>query len=312
VTFDLPALLAPLPGLDVRYDEPMGPRTTYKVGGPAAAFIETSDEAALCALLVCLERAQIPSIVLGNGSNVLFADAGFSGVVIHLGQGFDGVDCTRDQHGPGRHRLEAGGAVSITRLLRATKDLEVAGVEFLGGVPGTIGGAIRMNAGTVMGEVSDSLESARVVTPDGRAHWIAASELELAYRTSSLPWGAVVVAARFHAQDADAGMRSRLAEVLAYRKSTQPLQYPSCGSVFANPKGDHAGRLIEACGLKGHRVGDAQVSEMHANWIINLGAATATDVRDLIDLCVRQVDEQHGVVLRHEVKMLGDWTGGAS
>lgn len=312
MTFDLPALLAPLHGLDVLYDEPMAPRTTYKVGGSAAAFIEARDEAALCALLLCLEDAQVPSMVLGNGSNVLFADAGFSGAVIHLGSGFDNVDCAREMHGPGRHRLEAGGAVSITRLLRATKDLEIAGVEFLGGVPGTVGGAIRMNAGTVMGEVSDSLEAARVVTPDGRVRWTPAAELSLAYRSSTLPRGAVVVGARFHTQDADPAMRSRLAEVLSYRKSTQPLQFPSCGSVFANPVGDHAGRLIEACGLKGHRIGDAQVSEMHANWIINLGHATASDVRNLIDLCVRQVDERHGVVLRHEVKMLGDWAGGGS
>ena len=168
-----------------------------------------------------------------------------------------------------------------------------------------------MNAGTVMGEVSDSLEAARVVTPDGQARWVPASELDLAYRKSSLPRGAVVVGARFVTRDADPAMRSRLAEVLAYRKSTQPLQYPSCGSVFANPEGDHAGRLIEACGLKGHRIGDAQISEMHANWIVNLGGATATNVRDLIDLCVRTVDDQHGVQLRHEVKMLGDWNGGA-
>ena len=312
MTFDLPAILTPIDGLDVRYDEPMAPRTTYKVGGTAAAFVEARDEGALRELLQALDRGDVPSIVMGNGSNVLFADAGFSGVVIHLGQGFSGVSCVRDVHGPGHHRLEIGGAVSITKLLRATKELEIAGVEFLGGVPGTIGGAIRMNAGTVMGEVKDSLESARIVTPDGEARWMTVDELSLSYRRSELPRGSVVVAARFQARDADPEMRDRLAEVLAYRKSTQPLQYPSCGSVFANPEGDHAGRLIEASGLKGHRIGDAQVSEMHANWIINLGEATASHVRDLIDLCVRVVDERHGVRLRHEVKLLGDWNGGAS
>lgn len=311
MTLDLPVLLAPLDGLVVRYDEPMASHTTYKVGGAAAAFVEADDEGSLRELLVTLDRAKVPFIVLGNGSNVLFADAGFAGVVIHLGQGFGEIECTRDHHGAGQHRLEVGGAASVTKVLRVTKELEVAGVEFLGGVPGTLGGAVRMNAGTVMGEVSDSLESARVLTPDGEARWIAAEDLQLSYRRSVLPRGAIVVGARFHTRDADPAMRSRLAEVLAYRKSTQPLQYPSCGSVFANPQGDHAGRLIEACGLKGHRIGDAQISEMHANWIINLGTASATHVRELIDLCVRVVDEQHGVQLRHEVKMLGDWKGGA-
>jgi len=289
----------------------MAPHTTYRIGGTAAAYIEARDESALRALLRGLVRENVPYVALGNGSNVLFADAGFAGVVIHLGQDFSGVECSRDVHGSGQHRLEVGGAVTITRLLRATKELEVAGVEFLGGIPGTIGGAVCMNAGTVMGEVSDSLESARVVTPDGQARWVPAAELEFSYRSSSLPRGSVVVAARFHARDADPSMRSRLTEVLAYRKSTQPLQHPSCGSVFANPEGDHAGRLIEASGLKGRQIGDAQISEMHANWIINLGEATASNVRDLIDLCVRTVDDQHGVLLRHEVKMLGDWKGGA-
>ena len=150
MSFDLRAILTPIEGLDVRYDEPMAPRTTYKVGGAAAAFVEARDEGSLRALLLALERNAVPSIVMGNGSNVLFADAGFSGVVIHLGLGFGDVSCIRDVHGAGQHRLEIGGAVSITKLLRTTKELEVAGVEFLGGVPGTIGGAVRMNAGTVM------------------------------------------------------------------------------------------------------------------------------------------------------------------
>lgn len=229
----------------------MASHTTYKVGGAAAAFVEADDEGSLRELLVTLDRAKVPFIVLGNGSNVLFADAGFAGVVIHLGQGFGEIECTRDHHGAGQHRLEVGGAASVTKLLRVTKELEVAGVEFLGGVPGTLGGAVRMNAGTVMGEVSDSLESARVLTPDGEARWIAAEDLQLSYRRSVLPRGAIVVGARFHTRDADPAMRSRLAEVLAYRKSTQPLQYPSCGSVFANPQGDHAGMV--SLGVGEHR-----------------------------------------------------------
>jgi UDP-N-acetylmuramate dehydrogenase len=169
-----------------------------------------------------------------------------------------------------------------------------------------------MNAGTVMGEVSDALESARLVLPDGGAAWTAASELGLGYRQSTLPSGAIVTAARFRTRDADPTMRERLTEVLAYRKATQPLQMPSCGSVFANPPGDHAGRLIEASGLKGRQIGGAQVAQMHANWIVNRGGATASDVRDLIALCQSEVENQHGVRLRHEVRMLGDWQEGGS
>jgi len=169
---------------------------------------------------------------------------------------------------------------------------------------------VRMNAGTVMGEVKDSLEAARVVSLEGGARWIPAQELGLAYRHSALPAGGIVTAARFHTQQADPAMRERLNEVLAYRKSTQPLQMPSCGSVFANPTGHHAGQLIESCGLKGRSVGGAQISEVHANWIVNLGDASAQDMVDLMDLAVSEVQSQHGVLMRHEVKLLGDWTGG--
>jgi UDP-N-acetylmuramate dehydrogenase len=296
--------------LTVRSDVPMAPYTTYKVGGPAALFIDVHEPDVLPDLLGRLAEHGIAWLVIGNGSNVLFADAGFDGAVLRLGNGFARAHVERDALGEGIHRLEAGAAVSITRLLRVTKDQELAGVEFLGGVPGTVGGAVRMNAGTVMGEVCDSLEAAAVAQAELPVRWIPADDLGLAYRHSELPEGGVVTAARFRCGDADPAMRERLAEVLAYRKATQPLTMPSCGSVFANPVGDHAGRLIEAAELKGHRIGGAQVSAMHANWIVNTGEATAADVRDLIELCVARVQEQSGITLRHEVRLLGDWGEG--
>ena len=161
-----------------------------------------------------------------------------------------------------------------------------------------------------MGEVSDSLEAAEVIVPGQEARWVPVEELGLSYRHSSLPPGGVVIGARFATRDAEPDMRERLAQVLAYRKSTQPLQAASCGSVFANPPGDHAGRLIEACGLKGRRIGGARVSEIHANWIVNTERASSQDVADLIQLCVDEVQRHHGVTLRHEVKLLGDWASG--
>ena len=164
-----------------------------------------------------------------------------------------------------------------------------------------------MNAGTVLGEVKDTLESAQLVEPGRSPVWVPRDALGMTYRSSTLPPGGVVTAVRFRCREAEPDTRERLNHVLAYRKKTQPLQAPSCGSVFANPPGDHAGRLIEASGLKGCRVGGAQVSEMHANWIVNLGYATASDVAELIARCIEDVRVQHGVTLRHEVRLLGDW-----
>ncbi|MGM0576603.1 MAG: UDP-N-acetylmuramate dehydrogenase [Myxococcota bacterium] len=302
--------LADVEGATVRFDEPMAAHTTYKVGGPAALYVEVETREALQALLGVLQALDVPWLVLGNGSNVLFADAGFDGAVLHLGGGFAQVSVTRDALGESAHSLEAGAALSVTRLLRFVKRELLAGVEYLGGVPGTVGGAVRMNAGTRSGELADTLEAAEVTDARG-SRWLPAAELGLSYRHSELPEGSVVTAARFRVTDAEPAMRERLDEVLAYRKRTQPLTMPSCGSVFANPPGDAAGRLIEASGLAGARIGGAQVSEQHANWIVNTGGATAADVRALIERCIEEVRRQHGVELRAEVRMLGDWSPGS-
>jgi UDP-N-acetylmuramate dehydrogenase len=216
-------------GVTVRSGVSLAPYTTYKVGGPAALFIEVLTPEVLQPLLARLQDLEIPWLILGNGSNVLFADTGFDGAVLHLGEGFTASHFERDAFGSGEHCLEVGGGLSITKLLRLTKEHNVAGVEYLGGVPGTIGGAVRMNAGTVMGEVADSLESASVVSAQAGLRWLPAQELGLSYRHSELPPSSIVTGARFRCRDADPAMRERLAEVLAYRKATQPLTMPSCG-----------------------------------------------------------------------------------
>ncbi|MCA9518192.1 MAG: UDP-N-acetylmuramate dehydrogenase [Myxococcales bacterium] len=299
--------LALLPDVDVTADEPMARHTTYKVGGPAGALVVAHTMAALQATLSVLYSVGAPWFVLGNGSNVLVADRGFDGVVLMLGRGFGEVAVRRDARGAGAHTLEVGGAVSVTKLLRVAKAEKLAGVEQLGGVPASMGGAVRMNAGTRAGDVAQSLLEAQIVVANAAPRWFPARDLGLAYRHSVLPVGAVVTGARFAVTDATDAMFAQLDEVLAYRKATQPLQMPSCGSVFANPPGDAAGRLIEAAGLKGRKIGGAQVSEQHANWIVNTGDATAADVRALIALCVAEVEATAGVTLRPEVQLLGDW-----
>jgi len=281
----------------------MALHTTYKVGGTAAAFLKLKSLEALCEAVDYLTQNNVPFVVVGNGSNVLFSDTNFAGAVLQLSKGFDNLDIQED------NTLRVGAAVTINKLVRFTKQKKLSGVEFLGGVPGTVGGAVRMNAGTTMGEVKDTLVRARIVSPGQSARWLNADQLNLSYRHSELPHNAIVVEAEFACNPADEETFSRLEQVLSYRKETQPLQMPSCGSVFANPPGDHAGRLIEACGLKGQKVGGAQISEMHANWIVNIDQAKASDVNALIELCISSVKDQFGINLRHEVQYLGDWTG---
>lgn len=299
------ARLAGLPGLTVLEHEPLAPRTTWKIGGPARWLLEIGQREALVAVLGAIRDAALPHAVLGNGSNVLVSDRGFAGVVITLVDGLADVALTRDVR-PGVHHIIAGGGLALTRLLRLAKDEGLSGLWVLGGVPGTVGGAVRMNAGTRWGDVSQTLVAAELASADGLAQ-VSAADLHLAYRHAELPAGAVVASATFEVGDADAGMRDRLDEVLAHRKASQPLQLPSCGSVFANPPGDAAGRLIEAVGLKGHVHGGLQISPQHANWIVNLGGGTAADAVALIELCRARVKETFGVDLRPEVQRLGDW-----
>lgn len=302
------ARLAGVPGLTVLEHEPLAPRTTWKIGGPARFLLEIGTRDALVAALAAIHDAGLPFAVLGNGSNVLVSDRGFAGAVITLTGALGEVSLTRDVR-PGVHRVIAGGGLALTRLLRLAKDEALSGLWVLGGVPGTVGGAVRMNAGTRWGDVSQTLVAAELASADGLVS-VPAADLHLAYRHAELPAGAVVASATFEVGDADASMRDRLDEVLAHRKASQPLQLPSCGSVFANPPGDAAGRLIEAVGLKGHVHGGLQISPQHANWIVNLGGGTAADAVALIALCQSRVKAAFGVELRPEVQRFGDWDRG--
>ena len=300
------ALLEAIDGLDVTRDEPMARHTTFRVGGPARLFVSVRTREALGRAVELLLRERVPYLLLGNGSNVVFADAGFRGAVLKL-DGLTGAIVDRDAISSGVHRLEADAGLSVTRLLRFLRGRHLAGLEFLGGIPGTVGGIVRMNAGTSLGQVSDALEAAELYVPTQGLRWFPATDLGLAYRYSFVPAGAVVTAARFAVIDEDPGMRDRLAEVLAYRKQTQPLTQPSAGSVFTNPPDDSAGRLLDEAGMKGAREGGAEVSTLHANWIINAGDATAQDIVTLMRRCVEAVEAESGVTLQPELRLLGDW-----
>ncbi len=295
--------LPTLPGVTFEYDAPLAPRTTYKLGGPADVLATVDDEDGLLALLALLAERELPWLVLGNGSNVLVSDAGYRGCVVILGDGFKSIGAEGDGDDV---RIAAGAAVSVTRLLRFARAEGLGGLSLLGGVPGTVGGVVRMNAGTRWGQTSDILASARLVSANGAMDRDAA-DLGLAYRTSALPEGAVVVSARFRVSPASEASLADYDEVLAYRKATQPLQFPSCGSVFANPEGDAAGRLIEAVGLKGHRIGGALVAPQHANWILAEAGATAADVHALIRLARARVLAETGIALRPEVQFIGSF-----
>jgi len=293
-----------IPGVAWHIAAPLAPRTTYKVGGAADILADIADVAGLTSILRALSEANMPFVVLGNGSNLLVSDDGYRGCALVLGEAFKTLDITTDDDGT-RH-LVAGAAVSITRLLRFAKQSDFSGLHRLGGVPGTVGGAVKMNAGTRWGETADILHSATICTAAGQSDR-PTSALGLAYRHSEILATEVVTAATFVLPAEATDTVSDYEEVLAYRKRTQPLQYPSCGSVFANPPGDSAGRLIEAAGLKGMIIGGASISDQHANWIINLGDATAADVYSLITLARTRVEAEFGVVLRPEVQLIGSF-----
>lgn len=293
---------------EVRADEPLGRHTTLRVGGPAAAFVVAEGAADLAAIAeVCAESGR-PWLVVGRGSNLLVPDEGWPGVAVTLGQGFRGVRVEGSL-------VEAGAAEPMPALAMEVARSGLGGLAFGIAIPGTVGGAVRMNAGAHGGEIADVLAWADVarLAQGGVVERIPADALGLTYRHSDLPPDAVVVRAGLRLARTDQEtLEAEMAEMRRWRRVNQPLSEPTCGSVFANPPGDSAGRLIDSAGLKGHRVGGAQVSTKHANFIIGGPEATASDVRRLILEVADIVADRHGVRLRTEVVIVGfdDGAGG--
>jgi len=297
--------LANIAEAEVSFELPLAPRTSFRMGGPAEAFAVVHSRAALGAVLGLTRAEGVPLFVWGGGSNLLVADQGVRGLVLKLGDGFDYLRPLTA--GGATARWEIGAACSAARALRQSTKEGLAGLEMLAGVPGTLGGAVKMNAGGREGALSTSLR--RVELWQGEApRWAEAAELGFAYRTSQLPPDSVVVALEVElVPTAVETLRARIEAAIQRRRATQPLNAPSAGSVFKNPTQGHAGQLIEAAGCKGWREGGAEVSPVHANFIVNQNRARAIDAWRLIERVRAQVLQHSGITLELEVRLVGSF-----
>jgi UDP-N-acetylmuramate dehydrogenase len=282
-----------------RREVPIGALTTYRVGGAARLFCQPSSEDDLARLLQAMAGSAVPVLVIGKGSNLLVADRGWDGLCVHLGDAFASVEIDG-------LAVVAGAATAYPVLARRTGMAGLTGMEWAVGIPGSVGGAVRMNAGGHGAETRDRLVKARIIDlAAGVDRWTPASELHLRYRHSSVASSEVVVAARFALDEGDASESAvRIAEIVRWRRLNQPGGQ-NAGSVFTNPEGDSAGRLIEAAGLKGLRLRSASVSEKHANFIQADASGSADDVRHLIEAVQRTVADRLGVDLEVEVQLVG-------
>ncbi|HWD58673.1 MAG TPA: UDP-N-acetylmuramate dehydrogenase [Stellaceae bacterium] len=288
---------------------PIGPLTWFRVGGPAEVLFRPADEADLAEFLKSLP-GEIPVTVIGVASNLLVRDGGIPGVTIRLGRGFVEAAASGDA-------LRAGaGALDLNVALTAA-EAGVAGLEFLSGVPGTIGGGLRMNAGAYGSEIKDVLVEASAVDRKGTVHRVAAGELGLSYRHSAAPEDWIFTGAMLRGRRGEpAAIAARMDEIKAAREASQPIRARTGGSTFANPPGDQAWRLIDAAGCRGLRRGGAMVSEKHTNFLINTGDACAADIEGLGEEVRRRVHAQFGVVLEWEIRRVGrpaaNWPAGGT
>jgi len=307
------ARLGAIPDARTWRDAPLGPFTTIGVGGKADILLTAASSAALAEALRVVADAGVPWSILGGGSNLLVADSGFAGVVVKLDDAFHYVE-TPVGVGGRSMRVVAGGGLPLSRLAAHVAQAGLSGLEFACGIPGSVGGAVVMNAGAHSGSVSGVLEAVHVVGPTDSG-WLQAELLDWGYRRSGLPGDMVVTAASFRlTRGVSAEILEHHRTLLGVRRRTQPRATRSFGSTFSNPPGDYAGRLLESCGLKGVRRGGAQVSAVHANFISNVGDATAGDVLGLMSMMRGTVRTRHEVVLDPEVRVLGGsflWDQGA-
>jgi len=285
---------------ELRYDEPMALHNSWRAGGPARCFFKPADVTELCEFLQQLDP-QEPLLWVGLGSNLLVRDGGFPGTVIFtLGtlNELEWLDATT---------LRAGAGVTCSKVARESARQGLAGLEFLAGIPGTMGGALAMNAGAFGGETWDRVVVVETVDRAGCLHTRKPDEYQVSYRTVEGVADEWFVAARLRLETGDSALaKQQIRKLLAQRGESQPVQQNSCGSVFRNPPGDHAARLIEATGLKGKTLGGAQVSLKHANFIINTGTATAADIETLLNQVQSCVEQEHGVRLEPEVRIVGE------
>jgi len=287
------------PSLELRSDEPMAKYTTFRIGGPAALMALPKTAAEASAAVRTARELGIEPFFLGNGSNLLAADGGYPGFLVKPAGEFEEIrEVSRG--------LETGSAVLLSRLSSACLERSLTGLEFAGGIPGSVGGAVTMNAGAYGGEIAQVLEEVTFLDYGGDVRTVPASECGFGYRKSVFSGGKrLILKARFRLEPGDgAAIKARMEELAVKRREKQPLEYPSAGSMFKRPPGHFAAALIDQCGLKGLTVGGAQVSEKHAGFVVNRGEATCADVLELVRQVKERVFQETGVELEMEVKRL--------
>ena len=287
---------------NVLKDELMSGHTTFRIGGPADYFVMPSSAGEIKRIIaLCLEQ-DVPYYIIGNGSNLLVADKGYRGVIIQIFKNMKDIQVEGENI-----RAQAGALLS--KVAAAAYEAGLEGFEFASGIPGTLGGAVRMNAGAYGGEMKQVLKSAEVLTPEGEVLMLPVEEMKMGYRTSIVPrMDYVVLGAEIALREGNKEeIRAKMDELKEKRVSKQPLEFGSAGSTFKRPEGYFAGKLIEDAGLRGFRVGNAQVSEKHCGFVINRGGATAREVAELMETVARRVEENSGVRLEPEVKKIGEF-----
>ena len=286
-------------GIAYKENEPLAAHCTFKIGGPARLFVQPIDHVQLCRAVALCKAQGVRYYLLGNGSNILFADEGYDGAVLAISSMQDTVEV----HGT---QLTAGAGVRLSALCKTALEHGLTGLEFAYGIPGTVGGAVYMNAGAYGGEMKDVLEAVSYLTADGR--WVAseASELDFSYRHSAFEENdACILGAVFHLEKGDPdAIKARMNELMQKRIDKQPLDKPSAGSTFKRPAGAFAAALIDQCGLRGYRHGGAAVSDKHCGFVVNLGGATCADVLALCDEVRAIVKEKTGYDLEKEIRVV--------
>ena len=287
---------------NVLTDELMSRHTTFRIGGPADFFVTPEKKEQIGQIIELCRGRNIPYYIVGNGSNLLVGDRGYRGVIIQVFKKMNQIRAEGE-------KIYAQAGALLSKVAAAALEASLTGLEFASGIPGTLGGALRMNAGAYGGEMKQVTESAQVLTPDGEILVIPVDELGMSYRTSVISRNDYVVLEAVLKLDrgSQEEIRACMEELKEKRVSKQPLEYGSAGSTFKRPEGYFAGKLIEDAGLRGFRVGDAQVSEKHCGFVINRGAATAAEVVQLMDQVRMRVKEKFGVDLEPEVKRIGEF-----
>lgn len=280
---------------------PLADLTSFRIGGPADYFVEVESEDELCVAIRAAKASCTPVFCLGAGTNLLVSDRGVRGMVVRLGENFRRIEFAGSS-------VVAGAAAQFGDLVAQAVARGLAGLEFGEGIPGSVGGGLVMNAGAFGGEIARVVTTVHGVTGDGEVRALTKGELGFAYRRTELPRGFIITRVDLELAAGDCSkLRSRVAELHSKRAQRQPKDQPNAGSIFKNPPGNFAGRLLEGAGLKGMRMGGAAFSDRHANFIVNLGGARADEVRALMELARTRVGQTSGVWLEPEVKLVGDW-----